>query len=282
MGLSTKDIALAERMKMMGGGGEPHPAEPGYDVPVSNVRLPSLGRVYPPESPLFGCESVDVKAMTAKEENILSSPALVRKGTVLTTLMKACITNRTVDPDQMVVGDRNAVLVAIRVAAYGAKYDVSVTCPKCLEEVEHQFDLSRLPLKVLTEEPEGGPGSNLFSYALPVSGKRARYRLMTAADVSRLEDDMEAARKSARGGVEPTVTLRLRAQVTALEGVAPEGLAKAIDALPARDARMLREHMDAMAPGVDMMQEFECNSCGRSSVVDVPVGTEFFWPTKLG
>lgn len=258
---------------------EPHPADDDYAPPVSTVKLPSRGLTYPPESPLYRCESLDIKAVTAKEENILASPALIKKGIVLTELMKACITNRTVDPDMMLVGDRNAVLVSIRVSAYGPNYGARVTCPECGEGADADFNLSKLTLKSLDAEPHGGPGNNEFSFKLPASGREVRFRLMDAALVNKLDRDLEAVRK--KTGRDQGVTMRLLNQVTYIEGVKDGSqMARAVESLPAADARAWRQYMDKIAPGVDMEQEFECEHCGKTSEVEIPIGTEFFWPSE--
>ncbi len=259
-------------------GAEQHPADADYLPPVSTVKLPSRGLVYPPDSPLYMLESVDVKPVTAKEENILSSPILIKKGTVLTTLMKACITNRLLDPDAMLVGDRNAILVAIRVSAYGPSYSARVTCPKCGEDQDAEFNLSKLGLKTLDEEPVGGPGNNRFAYKLPITGKTVQFRLLDASLVNRMEDEVESIMKAT--GEEQGVTVRLNTQVIEMEGVEPGRLARTLAALPARDSKSLRHHMDEVAPGVDMVQEFQCDSCGKKSEVEIPIGSEFFWPSE--
>lgn len=284
MGVSVKDLWENADPRKQQQQAQPqeattHPADDDYAPPVSTVKLPSRGRVYPPENPLYLAETVDIRAVTAKEENILSSPVLIKKGTVLTTLMRACITNRMVDPDSMLVGDRNAVLTAIRVSAYGPKYQARVTCPGCGEAVDHDFDLSRLNLKTLDVEPCGGPGTNEFDFPLPSNGRKVKFRMLDANGISRLDKDMEAVKK--KTGQEQNVTLRLIAQVTELQGVTdPKNLPKALGNLPAQDARALRVYMDRIAPGVDMEQDFECPSCGNTTEVEIPIGTEFFWPTE--
>lgn len=256
----------------------PHPADDDYAPPVSTVKLPSRGLTYPLESPLYKCESIDIKAVTAKEENILASTTLIKKGVVLTELMKACLTNRSIDPDSMLVGDRNAVLVSIRVSAYGARYEANVTCPECGEPQDHDFDLSKLTLKTLDVEPAGGPGNNEFEFALPTSGKLVHFKLMDGVTVNKLDRDMEAIRK--KTGREQGVTMRLMSQVTKLQGVSDaKNLPRALENLPALDAKALRAYMDKMAPGVDMEQEFECSSCGKTQEVEIPIGTGFFWPS---
>jgi hypothetical protein len=257
-----------------------HPADDDYSPPVSTVKLPSRGLVYPPESPLYRCESLDIKAVTAKEENILASPALIKKGIVLTELMRACITNRSVDPDSMLVGDRNAVLVSIRASAYGPRYGATVTCPDCGESEDYDFDISKITLKTLDVDPVGGPGTNEFSFTLPVSGKEVQFRLLDAGGVAKLDRDTDAVKK--KTGREQNVTMRLIAQVTKIQGVETKNLPRAIENLAARDAKALRSYMDKIAPGVDMEQEFVCSSCGKANEVEIPVGTDFFWPPSDG
>lgn len=256
---------------------EPHPADDDYSPPVSSVSLPSRGLAYPADSPLYLCESVDIKAMTAKEEDILSSVSLIKKGTVLTTLMRSCITNRSIDPDHMLVGDRNAVLIAIRVSAYGPEYPASISCAECGESFDHEFDMSRLPIKRLEAQPSGGKGSNDFPFTLPVSKRVVHFKLMDVESSQRLDRDAEAIRK--KGGREAGVTMRLMAQVTSIDGVPQEQLPRAIANMPAKDSRALRKYMDDIAPGVDMVQEVECPNCGTTKEVDVPLGPQFFWPS---
>lgn len=256
---------------------EVHPADDGYLPPVNTVKLPSRGLVYPPESPLYRCETVDIKPVTAKEEDILSSQTLIKKGIVMTALMRACITNRLIDPDKMLVGDRNAVLVSIRVSAYGPSYNCEVICPDCAETCkQHSFDLSRLGLKELGAEPFGGPGSNEFSFVLPISKKEVRFKLLTGETASQLDRDIEELRKK---GQERGVTARLMAQLTSVVGVEHKDLHRFVASMPAQDSRALRSYMTKIEPAVDMVQDFECPSCGTTTEVDIPIGTEFFWPS---
>lgn len=257
----------------------PHPADEDYSPPVSSVKLPSRGLVYPAESPLYRCDSVDIKGVTAKEENILGSGTLIKKGIVLTELMRACITNRMIDPDTMLVGDRNAVLVSIRVSAYGPEYRAGVSCPSCGEEADHAFDLSRLSLKTLDVDPVGGPGNNVFEFTLPSSKRKVTFKLMDANTVNKLEKDSEAVKK--KTGAEHGVTMRLMSQVLSMEGVKEaKDIPKAIESLVALDSRAWRTYMDKIAPGVDMEQDFECPACGKTNEVEIPIGPEFFWPSE--
>jgi hypothetical protein len=141
-----------------------------FEVPVESVPLPSMGVVYSSDSPLFRRELVDIRAMTAREEDILTSRALIKKGTVITHLLKSCMTDKRVDPDEMLSGDRNAIMTAVRITGYGADYNVEVECPACSEKSKQTFDLATLPIKRLTVTPVA-EGANLFDFTLPVSKK---------------------------------------------------------------------------------------------------------------
>jgi hypothetical protein len=259
---------------------QPNPGEQGYVPPTEVVPLPSRGLVYPPEFPLAGADTVEIRSMAARDEDILTSRALLKQGKAISTLIKSCMTNKSVDPDAMLVGDRNAVLVAIRITGYGATYSPQVECPACEEKADYEFDLSKLEIKPLGATPVQ-PGTNAFSFTLPVCKKEVVFKLMTGADEREISTILERARKAAGvGGAESGVTTRLLYQVLSLGGERDRGkLAGIIRNLPAMDARALREHIDEMSPGIEMSQHFVCPQCGEESEVDVPMGTEFFWPS---
>ena len=122
----------------------------GIDIPVDNVPIPSLGSVYPVGTALHGQETVQIKAMTAREEDILTSRALIRKGTVITELLRSCLVDKNIKPDQKcypVIEMRS--MTAIRVTGYGTEYVVEVECPNCDEKSKQDFDLANLPIKRL-------------------------------------------------------------------------------------------------------------------------------------
>lgn len=256
--------------------------EPGdeyYTPPVVSVSLPSCGKVYPPDSTLFDVQSLDVRAMCASDEDIMTSPALLRKGRMLSALMKACTVSRTIDADKMLIGDRNALMVAIRNSSYGPDYTASVGCPHCGTEYENTFNLSRLVLKKLEVEPIG-LGQNLFEFRLPVSNRRVVFRLFTADLAKELEDILEAQKKAKGPGArEENVTMGLIHQIVEIEGISDKAaMAKFIRSMPVRDSRALRTYIDKISPEVDMTQEAECPSCGKRADVEVPLTSEFFWP----
>lgn len=255
-----------------------NPQERGYVPPAELIPLPSEGLVYPVGSPLANVKVLEIKAMTAKEEDILTSRALLKQGKALDVLLKSCVLNKGVNVDQMLSGDRNAALVAIRVTGYGQNYAAEITCPTCSEKSKYEFDLSQLPIKRLGQQPVQ-PNCNEFEFTLPSSNQKVTFKLLTGADESELSNVMFNSRKLGAQN-EQLVTTRLLFQIVSMDGERERSkLVPAIMNMRASDSRALRKHMDDVAPGVDMRQEFDCVQCGEKSEVDIPMGMEFFWPS---
>ena len=249
----------------------------GYEVPVETVPLPSNGIVYPLDSPLHGLETVDIKAMTAREEDILTSRALIKKGTVISELIKSCLVDKNIDVNKMLVGDRNAIMTALRVTGYGSLYNVEVDCPDCGERSKQDFQLTELPIKRLEISPVA-EGANLFEFNLPVTKKKVHFRFLIGED----ETDIAVAqerRKKLGSQTDNLVTTRLQHQIVAVDGVKDRSKINVfIRGMPARDSLALRKHVDKNEPGIDMKQWMDCPSCMESSEVRLPMGASFFWP----
>jgi hypothetical protein len=249
----------------------------GFEIPVESVPLPSKGAVYPPDSPLHGCETVDIRAMTAREEDILTSRALIKKGTVITELIKSCLTDKRIDVSKMLSGDRNALMVALRITGYGADYNVEAECPACNTKSKQTFNLSDLEIKPLQVEPVQN-GTNLFEVTLPITKKRVRFKFLTGADEEEIMIIQD--RKKKAGGVgDNLVTTRLQFSLVEVEGKTDKALISSfIRSLPARDSLFLRQTIDQNEPGIDMKSHMECPSCSETSEVRIPLGATFFWP----
>ena len=251
----------------------------GFEIPVEMIPLPSRGVAYPSDSPLHNCETVEVRAMTAREEDILTSRALIKKGTVISELIKSCLVDKRIDVSQLLSGDRNALMVALRVTGYGADYNVEVDCPACGVKSKQTFNLSELELKPLDIEPVE-PGANLFELVLPVTKKKVRFKFLTGADEEEILTIQE--RKKKVGGMgDNVVTTRLQFSIVAIEGKTDKNLINAfIRNMPARDSLYLRNHVDKHEPGIDMTSHMDCPSCSETSEVRIPLGVTFFWPSS--
>ena len=117
-----------------------------FEIPVECVPLPTRGVVYSSTSSLYNRNDVDIKCMTAKDEDILTSRALIRKGTVIDKLLQSCIVDRTININEMLLGDRNAIMVALRITGYGSEYRVGLQCPSCENKYEEYFESFSSPL----------------------------------------------------------------------------------------------------------------------------------------
>ena len=249
----------------------------GLDIPVENVPLPSLGAVYPADHPLHGQETVQIRAMTAKDEDILTSRALIKKGTVITHLLKSCLIDKSIDVDQMISGDRNALMISLRVTGYGAEYRVEVDCPACGERSKQNFDLTQLEINRLSISPLVS-GSNLFEFFLPVTKKKVKFKFLTGNDEQEIMVTDE--RKKKQGiHTENTVTSRIQHALVSVGDVTDRNkISTFIRNMPARDSLELRRFIDKNEPGISMKTWMDCPSCLEHSEVRLPLGAAFFWP----
>jgi len=253
-------------------------AEFGLDVPLETVPLPSSGKVYSPESSLHGAETVEIRAMTAREEDILTSRALLKKGTVISELIRSCLIDKTINPNELLGGDRNALMVAIRITGYGPEYKAEIECTECGAKTPHDFDLGGLPIQRLNIDPVRA-GMNLFQFQLPYSKKVVNFRFLTGRDEEEIVALGEKQKKLGLGG-ESNVTTSLMHSIVSIDGVEDRvKISNFIKLMPARDSLALRNYMKDNEPGVLMKQETTCSACGFSAEVTMPLGVSFLWPS---
>lgn len=255
----------------------------GFNLEVASVPLPSKGLLYD-QLPLAGAESIDIKAMTAREEDILMNQSLIKKGTVITELIKSCIMDKSIDVNTLISGDRNALMVAVRMTGYGSEYTPKVKCRGCDTEQDFSVDLSTLPIKELDVEKlqQAAPGQNAFNFQLPVTKKLVTFKFLTGKEEEKIVQEIEARRK--RGIVaDSPITTKLMNSIVAIDGNTDRGLiAKFCQFMPARDSLALRKQIDENEPSIDMSTEFTCPACSHSEVLAIPLGASFFWPNARG
>ena len=251
----------------------------GWTIPVEQVPLPSGGMIYPVDNPLHGRETLQIKAMTALEEDILLSNALIKEGTVTQHLIRSCLIDKTIDPRDLLSGDRNALVVSIRITGYGSDYRAIASCASCGKSDNYSFDLSQLGIKRLGASPVR-PGANEFSFLLPVSKKQVIFKLTTVRD-----EDEERVTKEKMKKLFPdakqdgAVTKMLESQTISIDGKTDRvAISAFIKAMPAGDSRAYRSYISKIEPGLDMNLDINCRSCGAESKVAVPMGASFFWP----
>lgn len=256
-------------------------AEFGLDIPVETVPLPSGGKCYPTTSTVHNRETVEIRAMTAREEDILTSKALLKKGTVISELIKSCLVDKGINPVDLLTGDRNALMVAIRITGYTHEYDAEIECNECGTKAPQQFNLAELPLKRLEIEPVQ-PGLNLFEFKLPYTKKTVRFKFLTGRDE---EEIVATADKQKKLGLQTdsAVTTNLLYSIVSIDGIEDRGkIAGFVRMMPARDSLALRNYIRDNEPGIRMKQETVCPSCGHTEEVSMPIGVSFLWPAARG
>lgn len=245
--------------------------------PTEVIELPSKGWFYPPSHPLSNGQ-IELYYMTAKHEDILTSPNLIRKGVVIDELLKSLIATEGVNYTDLFIGDRNAVMIAARILGYGKKYEPTVECPNCERTSEVEVNLEQLKEKDV-EFKESMKGKNEFTFVLPMSKKTVLFKLLTYKDERDAQKELESLRKNLKGDVSREVTTRMRYSILAIDGERDRAeLTKFIENMPARDAAALREHARQINPDIDLTFDFECPKCGHADRVEVPIDVTFFWP----
>jgi len=252
-----------------------------WEVPVETVPIPSEGRVYAANSAVYGKQTLDIKAMTAQEEDILASRALIQQGTVITHLIQSCLVDKSVNVRDMLLGDRNALMVAVRITGYGSSYSAESLCPECTERSEQNYNLTELEIKRLEIHPVR-QGENLFEFTLPITKKKVEFKFLTGADDEERNLIMERKKKMMpHMQIEGAVTSKLDQQILSVDGVRDKNqVGNFVRNMPARDSRALRTYIQKHEPGIDMNVWMKCPHCSESSHVSLPIGGNFFWPDE--
>ena len=243
-------------------------------LPTEKVMLPSKGLLYPKESPLSKGE-VEMKYMTAKEEDILTNINFIRQGTVVDKLLQSLIIT-PINYDDLLIGDKNAILIAARILGYGAEYQFKYTDDRN-KETEITVDLSKLNEKPL-DESLFKPGINEFSFTLPKSGNTVTFKLLTHGDEKKIDAEIKGLTKVNPNG-SFDVTTRLKHMITSVNGDRDQkNIRDFVDNyLLAAEARALREHYNKVQPDVDLKYVPEDESYVGEGIT-VPISLNFFWP----
>ncbi len=282
LGSTQKDAKLPPQTVLQDTESAPSSGGLSFVVPTEFIDLPSGGRFYPEGHPLHGQECIEIKQMTAKEEDILTSRALLKKGIALDRVIESVIITKGVNPQDLLIGDRNAIIVATRVSGYGQEYVTTVTCPQCSHGQKYAFDLNENMVyhgEDLADLDVTEHDSGIFSTTLPRSGFEVGFRLLTGRDEKSMVDITERNRKK-RGG-EKAITTQLSSIIVSINGETnPHTIAQAIEVLPSMDSRHLRAAYKLAAPNIDLSQHFECEECGHEQDMEVPLTADFFWPDR--
>jgi hypothetical protein len=237
-----------------------------FNVPTEIVELPSKGLLYPKDNPLSSGK-IEMRYMTAADEDILTNQSYIQKGTVIDKLMKALIVS-DVDYNDLISGDRNAIMIAARVLGYGKDYTF------IYNNEEYTIDLSKLENKIV-DESKFISGINEFDFTLPATETKITFKFLNNHDEKKITQELEGLKKINKNAA-PEASTRLKYVITSVGG---ERDAKTIrefidKQLLARDSRALREYIRKLQPDVDVSFYPD----GQEQSVDIPFGLSFFWP----
>lgn len=240
--------------------------EEKFKMPTETIELPSQGLVYPDSSPLSSGK-IEMKYMTAREEDILTNQNYISKGIVLDELLKSLIVSK-INYDELVVGDKNAILIAARILGYGKDYSFSY------DGEEYTVDLSKIDNKPLNQNIFK-KGINEFDFTLPSSTTEITFKFLTGSDEKKIKAELEGLKKINKNN-SAELSTRLKYMITSVGGSREaKDIREFVDnMLLARDSRALREYIKEVQPDVDMT--FFPN--GSETKSTIPFGLNLFWP----
>ena len=237
-----------------------------FKMPTEVVELPSKGLVYPESNPLSSGK-VEMKYMTAKEEDILTNQSYIQKGIVIDKLLQSLIVTK-INYDDLIVGDKNAILIAARVLGYGAEYSFQY------DGKEATVDLSTLEAREL-DQSLFTQGKNEFEFELPSTGNKVTFKLLTGHDEIASDRELAGLKKLDKNNI-PELTTRLKHIITSVNGDTDKKVIREFvdNFLLAKDSRALREYIRQVQPDIDMTFIPE----GEDTPVTVPMTATFLYP----
>lgn len=251
-----------------------------FVVPTDFVELPSGGIFYPVGHSLHGQQQIEIRHMTAKEEDILTSQTLIKKGIAVDKMIQSILLDKRINVDTILTCDRSAIMVAARVTGYGDDYKFSVSCPVCEKKDDIAYKLSSSKINTGKNHEEGEVeylDDGTFIITLPKTGYRVQMRLLTGKDERTLFEINDNRKR--KNLLEAAATDQLRMSIVSVNGVSDQQiLDRFISTIRAMDARLLRTMYKKVSPALLMQHEFSCSSCAHSQEVEVPLTAEFFWP----
>ena len=239
--------------------------------PTEVIDLPSGGRLYPPDSPLAKGK-LEIKYMTAREEDILTSQNLIKKGVVIDKLLDSLIVTQDVKTEDLLIGDKNAVMVAARILAYGPEYECEIVNPETDEKLKHKFNLADCPFKVLPDDVDYS--HNEFEVELPASKLKITIKLLTGKEEKNIDRELKSAKKY---GQSAEITTRLKYSLLSVDGETDrQKINNFASNMLSKDSFFLRKEITRLTPDIDLKQDIDIE--GDLVTVAIPMTVNFFWP----
>jgi hypothetical protein len=248
-----------------------------YDFPTEVISLPSQGLVYPESNPLSSGQ-IEIKYMTAREEEILASQNLIKKGIVLDKLFESIIVDSKINVDDILIGDKNAIMLATRILGYGPEYNIELM--NDMDEKESVVvDLSKVQVKEVDTTLLNRENRYKFTTS---NGNVLEYRLLTHGDEKKIDADIKALQRLNKGGSGSELTTRYRYMIVSVNGKTDTASITQFinNQFLTRDTKLFRETLKALQPDIKMEFEYEDPQTGEMEVRSIPMGVGFFWPSE--
>lgn len=243
--------------------------DPDLIVDTDVVKLPSNGKFYP-------FKEVAVEYLTAKDEDVLTTPALMENGTVLDEILKRKIKTPGVDVENLLTGDKNAILIFLRASSYGSNYDVEVANPNTGKPFKATIDLTKIDYLTPTEDPDQ---KGEFTVEIPMRKKIVKFRLLNDKEVRYIVNQAELIKDTYNQKFAEVSTMRLKAAITEINGNRDQNyIDRFVEVMPAGDALKIRTKMTDVTPGVDLTYEFVSPE-GHLFRAPLAMGIDFFFPS---
>jgi hypothetical protein len=244
-------------------------------IPTETVTLPSKGLVYP-ETSLLSKGEIEMRYMSAKDEDILTNINFIRQGTAIDKLLKSLVVS-PIDIDDLVVGDKNAILFAARILGYGKDYSFKFKNEKTGREDEYTVDLTTLSEKEINESLFE-KGKNEFKFILPKSGNVITFKLLTGKDEKAIDAEIKGLQKVTPNGSFDNTT-RLKHMIASINGKADQASIREFvdEYLLAPDSRAFKQYYNEISPDIDTTVTIDKDGYVQEGVV-IPVNVNFFWP----
>tara|TARA_R100000152_G_C6781037_1_gene214743 strand:+ start:795 stop:1688 length:894 start_codon:yes stop_codon:yes gene_type:complete len=262
---------------------DPQVAPMSFSAPTEFVELPSKGEYYLEGHPLHGISSIEIKYMTAKEEDILTSKTLMKKNLTIDRLLQSIMVDKSINPDDLLTGDKNALIISARITGYGSNYSTGITCPACTAQNVYSIDLNdaleSFDLEDAITDDVKKTDNGTFIVKTPRTGAMVEMRLLNGHDEKRMIKQEE--RRKRHKLPESLATSAMGAFIVSVNGSSdPMYIGSFIENAPAADARYVREAYKAISPNVGMSFPFSCKNCDHEQEMEVPLNAEFFWPKR--
>ena len=244
-------------------------SESKFKFPSEVVELPSKGLVYPKDNPLSSGK-IEMKYMTAREEDILTNQSYIQNGTVLDKLLQSLIVTK-VDYNDLITGDKNALLIAARILGYGKIYEFMWKGEKV------SVDLTTLDNREI--DPKSfTTGKNEYNFVLPNSGATIQYKLLTHNDEKKIDAEVKGLKKINKNA-SPELSTRLKYMLLSVNGETEQkDIRDFVDNyFLATDSRAFRNHIKEFQPDINLRTTVETGDGGEEDV-DIPINLNFFWP----